>query len=222
MKTTIHIPEALSSQTNFKNRFSLWEMYRSFIYVPRAAAKLMGNSKSKLVDEDLLRRLQLAVTEVNGCPACSYAHTKMALQQGMSGDEISSFLSGGNDYIKPEEAKAIMFAQHFADTRGYPKKYAYEAIINEYGKQEARVMLSSVQIMITGNMYGIPYSAFEARRKGKPYEDSSLFFELGMLVSGVILLPIGAIHGLLRALIGLPNIRLDKSKTDNSEDFSSK
>ena len=222
MKTEINISEFISSQTEFKNRFSLWEMYRAFIYIPRAMVKLIGNSKSKLVDIDLLKRLQLAVTEVNGCPACSYAHTKMALQQGMSGEEISSFLSGGNDYIKPEEAKAIMFAQHFADTRGYPKKYAYDAVIEEYGKKEARIMLSSVQIMITGNMYGIPFSAFQSRLKGKPYKESSLFFELGMLIAGVLLLPIGAIHGVLRALIGLPNVRVDKSITDKQNGFNSK
>ena len=46
----------------------------------------------------------------------------MALRQGMSNEEISSFLSGGDDFIQPEEAKAIIFAQHFADSKGFPKK----------------------------------------------------------------------------------------------------
>lgn len=217
MKTDIKISEFISSRTEFKKRFSLWEMYRAFMYIPRAMVKMVGNSKSKLVDNDLLKRLQLAVTEVNGCPACSYAHTKMALRQGMSGEEISSFLSGEDHLIKPEEAKAIMFAQHFADTRGYPKKYAYDAVIEEYGKKEARIMLSAIQIMISGNMYGIPYSAFQSRLKGKPYKDSSLFFELGMLTVGLLLLPIAAIHGILRALVGLTNIRIDKTTTDEQD-----
>ena len=214
MKNEITIPEVISSRTDFKRKFSLWEMYRSFIFLPRAMRKLIGNNKSKLVDHDFLRRLQLAVTEVNGCPACSYQHTKMALQQGMSGEEISSFLSGGDQFIKPEEAKAIMFAQHFADSRGNPKKYAYDSIIEEYGKKEARIILSAVQIMIAGNMYGIPYSAFQSRLKGRPYKDSSLFYELGMLITGIIVLPIATVHGVLRALVGLPNLRLDKNPTD--------
>lgn len=211
----IQIPEAISSRTDFKRKFSLWEMYRSFVYFPKAMAKMIGNSKSKLVDTDFLKRLQLAVTEVNGCPACSYYHTKMALQQGMSGEEISSFLSGGGQYIKPEEAKAIMFAQHFADSRVYPKKYAYDSIVNEYGEKEAGIMLSAVQIMISGNMYGIPYSAFQSRLNGRPFKDSSLFYELGMLITGIVLLPIAVLHGALRGLIGLPNKRLDKSSTDD-------
>ena len=49
----------------------------------------------------------LAVTEVNGCAACSYAHTTFALREGMSNEEISSFLAGADDYIQPEEAKAL-------------------------------------------------------------------------------------------------------------------
>lgn len=214
METDLNLSEFISSRTEFKNKFSLWELYRAITYMPRAMVKMIRNNKSKLVDNDLLKRLQLAVTEVNGCPACSYAHTKMALRQGMSGDEISSFLSGGDQFIKPSEAKAIMFAQHFADTRGYPKKYAYDALIGEYGEQEAQLMLSAVQIMIGGNMYGIPYSAFQSRLKGNPYKGSSLFFELGMLIAGLFLLPIGIIHSALRALVGLPNIRLDKTTTD--------
>jgi AhpD family alkylhydroperoxidase len=215
MKTDINLSEFIGSRTEFKRRFSLWEMYRSFVFLPRAMNKMIGNNKSKLVDTDFIRRLQLAVTEVSGCPACSYQHTKMALQQGMSGEEISSFLSGGDQFIKPQEAKAIMFAQHFADSRGYPKKYAYNSIVKEYGEKEAHIILSAVQTMIAGNMYGIPYSAFQSRLKGKPYKDSSLFYELGMLVTGVLLLPIAIIHGILRKLIGLPNKRLDKSTIDD-------
>lgn len=210
----IQIPQSISSRTEFKRKFSLWEMYRSFVYLPRAMTKMIKNEKHKLVDKDFVRRLQLAVTEVNGCPACSYQHTKMALRQGMSGEEISSFLSGGDQFIKPEEAKAIMFAQHFADSRGYPQNYAYDAIVKEYGEKEASIILSAVQIMISGNMYGIPYSAFQSRLKGRPFKDSSLFYELGMLLAGILLLPIATVHGVVRGLIGLPNKRFDKSAAD--------
>lgn len=211
MKKEIEIPEAISSRTEFKRKFSFYEMYRSFTFIPGALSKLIGNSKTKLVDADFIKRLELAVTEVNGCAACSYQHTAMALRQGMSNDEISSFLSGEGSYIKPEEAKAILFAQHFADTRGYPEAHTYKALVEEYGDKEARIILSAIQIMITGNMYGIPYSAFQSRLKGKPFKDSSLFYELGMLISGIITLPIGLIHGALRNLTGMPNMRLNKS-----------
>ncbi|SDS24237.1 alkylhydroperoxidase AhpD family core domain-containing protein [Polaribacter sp. KT25b] len=214
MKTDTQKPKAIKLQTEFKNKFSLGELYSASVYLPRAIIKMMENSKNKLIDNDFVKRLQLAVTEVNGCVICSYGHTKMALRQGMSGEEISSFLSGENHFIKPEEAKAIMFAQYYADTRGYPKKYAFDSIVKEYGNKNANIILSVIQIMTVGNIFGIPFSAFQARLKGKPYKDSSLFFELGTLIIGVFLLPIAIIHGLLRSLIGLPNSRFDKSSSE--------
>lgn len=204
------IADAVLKSDGFKRKFKLWELYRSFVFAPRAIAKLTNNKKTNLVDGRFIERLQLAVTEVNGCAACSYQHTKMALEQGMSNEEINSFLSGGGDFIVKEEAKAILFAQHFADSRGIPQKSAYSAIVEEYGKQKSEIILAACQIMIAGNMYGIPFSAFLSRIKGKKYKGSTLFYELYMLVLGVILLPIAIIHGYLRALLGLPNVRLSK------------
>lgn len=214
MKTGLKIPETISSQTEFKHKFSLWEMYRAFAFLPRAIIKMIENNKSQLIHNDFVKRLQLAVTEVNGCSVCSYGHAKMALRQGMSGEEISCLLSGKDHLIKPEEAKAIMFAQHFANSRSYPKKYALDTVIKEYGKKEATIILSVIQIMTIGNMLGIPFSALQSRFKGKPYKGSSLFFELGTLIVGFVILPIAIIHGLLRGFIGLPNVRLDKTTTE--------
>ncbi|MDD2411595.1 MAG: carboxymuconolactone decarboxylase family protein [Bacteroidales bacterium] len=213
-KVKIEIPESMRSQMEFKRKFTLLELYRAFFFVPRAISRLSKNNKSKLVDPHFVERLQLSVTEVNGCPACSYQHTKMALKQGMSNEEISSFLVGDDNFIKPEEATAIIFAQHFADLRGFPKKYAFDSIVKEYGEKKAQVILSACQVMIAGNMYGIPYSAFQSRIKGKPYKDSNLFFEIGMLVLGVLCLPFAIVHGLLRALIGMANQRFDKSTSE--------
>ena len=217
MNTNHAVPESVSSRQEFKRKFSWQEMYSAFVYVPGAVAKMIANKKQPSVSNDLLRRLQLAVTEVNGCAACSYQHAKMALQQGMSGEEISSFLSGGDQFIKPEEAKAIMFAQHFADAGGQPKRYAFDALVSAYGETEADVMLSAVQIMLAGNVYGIPFSAFQSRLKGKPFKESSLAYELGMLAVGIVLLPIAMVHGLFRRLLGLSNRRIDEIRVQGED-----
>ena len=207
------IPDSLyGKEAQYKRKFSFSELYLSFFYVPRAMTKLNRNKKEKQISQQFIERLQLAVTEVNGCAACSYAHTTMALREGMSNEEISSFLGGGDDYIKPEEAKAIIFAQHFADSRGYPQKEAYEAIIKEYGQDKARIILSAVQMMIAGNMFGIPLSAYQSRRRGKPFKGSTLGYELGMLIGGILVLPIALLHALLRWIVGMPNRRFGKSE----------
>ncbi len=207
------IPESsFGKDAAYKRKFSFKELYLSFLYVPRAIAKLRKNKKNNIISQQFIERMQLAVTEVNGCAACSYAHTNFALREGMSNEEISSFLSGGVDYIKPEEAKAIIFAQHFADSRGYPEKEAYEAIVKEYGKEKAQIILSAVQMMITGNMFGIPLSAYQSRRRGKPFKESTLGYELGMMIGGILVLPIALLHALLLWMLGMNNMRFQKKK----------
>ena len=208
-------PEQTSSAMVFKRTFNLVELYRSFVYFPGAISKLVENRKGKILDDQFIERLHLAVTEVNGCPACSYQHTKMALRLGMSNEEIGSFLRGDESFIKPEEAKGILFAQHFAESRGIPKTYAYDAIVKEYGKTKAAIILGACQVIIAGNMYGIPLSAFSSRLKGQKYKDSTLFYELSMLIAGLFCIPVALIHGLLRKLIGLPNERFDKETNDH-------
>lgn len=203
MSENISIPTSISHRESYKRKYNLIDMYHIFVRVPDALNRFLKNKKTKVVDSQFVERLQLAVTEVNGCAVCSYAHTQMALKQGMSNEEIFSFLSGDKKYIKPEESKAILFAQHFADTGGYPTRQSYEAIINEYGKEKAEIMLAAVQIMMTGNVYGIPQSAFKSRLKGKPYQDSSLFYELGMQIFGILILPFALIHGWIKKTLGI-------------------
>ncbi len=207
------IPESsFTKGAEYKRKFSFLELYQSYLYLPRAIAKLRKNKKEKLISQQFIERMQLAVTEVNGCAACSYAHTTFALREGMSNEEISSFLGGGDEFIQPEEAKAIIFSQHFADSRGYPEKAAYEAIIKEYGEEKASIILAADQMMIAGNMFGIPFSAYQSRKRGKPFKESTLSYELGMLIGGIAILPIAFIHSLLRWMVGMPNTRFEKSK----------
>lgn len=49
----------------------------------------------------------LEVTEVNGCEVCSYAHTKIALEKGLSNKEIQMLLSGNVERVSADEAVAI-------------------------------------------------------------------------------------------------------------------
>lgn len=198
MKQEITIPKEMSMRTEFKRKFSFGEMYFSFVNAVGAVSTLSKNKKSGLIHPDFVERLQLAITEVNGCAACSYAHTKMALKQGMSNEEISSFLSGEDNFIRPEEAKAIMFAQHFAEAKGHPEQFAYDKIVEEYSEEKAKIILAASKVMIAGNMYGLPLSAFLSRMKGRKYKNSSLFYELGMMIFGVVVLPVAIIHGLFK------------------------
>lgn len=193
----------MDTKQTYKKKYSLVDFYKASNLVSKAIILLVRNNKTQLIDKLFIQRIHLAVTEVNGCPVCSYEHTKMALKKGMSNEEISSFLSGEKSYIQPYEAKAIAFSQHYADSEGFPKLYAYQSIEKEYGVEEAKIILAAIQVMMVGNMYGLPYSAFRARLKGRAYADSSIVYELSMIIIGGLLLPIAILHGFIKIALGI-------------------
>ena len=209
MKQQRLVPDQIAKRTSYKHTFSLWEMYRLFVMIPSAAGKMIRNRRKHLVSASLVKRMQLAVTEVFGCTACSYAHASAALKQGLSSQEVYSFLNGDGEYVRREEAKAVLFAQHVAETRGIPEAESYQAVVDAYGKQEAQIMLSAAQLMILGNMFGIHFSALQKRFKGASFSNSSLLYELAMLTGGVLLLLLGLVNGVLRCILGYTNIVLN-------------
>jgi AhpD family alkylhydroperoxidase len=87
----------------------------------------------------------LAVTEVNGCAICSYAHTKKALEIGMRNEEIKKMLAGVIDDVPVHEVAAVMFAQHYTDTRGNPTRESWQSIVEIYGISKAKGILGSVR-----------------------------------------------------------------------------
>lgn len=160
--------------------------------------------KSGLLSEQFIERIMLAVTEVNGCEVCSYGHTKMALEMGMSEEEINQILTGQMDHFPPEESKAILFAQHYADQKGKPTKKTWEEIVAHYGEEKALGILASTRMIMIGNSYGIAFSALKSRVKGEKVESSSLIYELAMLASLVVTIPLGILQALLENLLKRP------------------
>ena len=198
-------------QTAFKKKYGYKEYYEALVLSYRSLFRLIGNRLKTKVDPKFLERLMLAVTEVNGCEVCSYAHTQMALKNGFTTEEIESFLQGSDAYVVPEEATAILFAQHYADSKGKPDRETYEKLIREYGEGKSRIILSAIQVMMLGNIIGIPVSALRSRFRGKPYPNSSVFYEIGMQLWGLVFLPISLAHGFLRWICGKENIRFGRA-----------
>lgn len=193
------LPDLSHSGQGFKNRFSFAELYEAFVRLPRAIGVLAANRREHLLDRQAVERVMLAVTEVNGCPGCSWAHTRMALREGMTGQEISSMLSGSGEFVPPAEASGVLFAQHYADSRGHPDPETYDALVRASGPERARVVLAAAQVMLAGNIYGIPWSAFNSRLLGAPWVGSTVSYEIGMQLGGLLVLPVALAHGIVKS-----------------------
>lgn len=197
--------------TSGRKLYSLGEFYKIYHLTFFSANDLRYAKKNELLNEQFIERIMLAVTEVNGCSYCSYAHTKMALEAGMSNEDIQNMLSGVNDDVPEEEISAIMFSQHYAETRGRPSKKSWERIVEIYGIKEAKGILGAIRIMMFGNAAGVAWGSFVSRLKkeAKVDERSDLFYEMGMILATIVYLPIALVHTLLAKLVRTPAIKFN-------------
>jgi AhpD family alkylhydroperoxidase len=196
------------TQTLYKKIYSAGELYTFLRDALRSLRHLIRGRRRGLLTADFMERIMLAVTEVNGCAVCSYAHTKLALAQGMSEQEIAAILSGSHAHLPGEQAVAVLFAQHYADTRGKPSQESWQRLQERYGRETALGILGAVRAIMTGNAAGIPLSAFLSRLRGKPIGKSSLGYEVGMMLSLVPFLPAAILHAIAMDLSGAPVFRV--------------
>ena len=157
--------------------------------------KLMRNKA--LVDDAFFERLMLAVTEVNGCRYCSYFHTGQALKAGLSEEEVTALLGGDKNDIPEDEAVAILFAQHYAESGGVPDATAVARLYEVYGEEKARAILVPIRMIMLGNVSGNNFDGLVHRLKGQPFEGSSFWNELGVVFGTIGAIPWSGIKKIL-------------------------
>lgn len=180
---------------------SLKEIYTIVYFGMRSVYYLSKAKRKKELSAEFIERIMLAVTEVNGCEICSYAHTKMALEAGMSGEEIQNMLVGIMTSVPSDEIQAVLFAQHYADSRGNPTKETWLRIVKNYGFSKAYGILGAVRMIMIGNAYGIPWSSFVNRLKGRPDKRSSLGYEIKVMIIGSLIIPLAMVHAFVASLL---------------------
>lgn len=187
-----------------KKLYSIKETYWIFYKGIRTMKYMIKAKKNGEMKDEFIERIMLTVTEVNGCALCSYAHTKMALESGMSNGEIQNMLSGVMEDVPEAELAAVLFAQHYADTRGNPSKEAWKRIIKTYGRSKAYGILGAIRVIMIGNVTGIPIGTFISRLKGKTDridKRSNIFYEISILIISILFIPISLLHALFSDLL---------------------
>lgn len=96
----------------------------------------------------------LAVTVVDGCRYCSYFHTKRALKSGITAEEISNLLSGDVANCPQDEAVAVIYAQHWAESDAHPDPEAVKRLQQTYGGEKAEAIHLMLRMIRMGNLLG--------------------------------------------------------------------
>ena len=190
---------------NTSRLFTIGEAYRHLVLLIRTVRYVSRARKKDLLDKLFMERIMLGVTQVNGCLLCSFAHTKMALEMGMEEQQIEDLLDGELSDIPQEQLKAVLFGQHYAETKGRPSQAAWDEILHTYGEETAKGILGTIRIMMVGNIWGVVLGLLKDRfQHGTVDERSSLGYELVLILSLLPCIPIAAIHALVLAMLGSP------------------
>ena len=157
-------------------------------------SELRKSKKTGNVSKAFSEKIMLAVTQVNGCRYCNYVHTKNAIDAGISEKEINLMLNGELGDIGNDESLALMFAQHYADTDGFPDKETYAKFVTHYGDQKAADILATIRVIMAANIHGISLDALQSRLKGKKMKGSKLSNEIGIALGILVLLPVAIVQ----------------------------
>jgi AhpD family alkylhydroperoxidase len=186
--------------TRARTHYSVREIYRITRLAVRTATVVSGTSCDRQDSE----RIMLAVTEVNGCEICSYAHTRRALDAGVTDAEVRSLLGGVTDGVPDRQLPGIAFAQHYADTHGHPDPRAWADLVDRYGTAQALCVLRAARLIMWGNALGIPLSSLRSRVRGSANPGGSTSREIGTLLGSALVTPVAVLHAMLQGLRGVP------------------
>jgi len=120
----------------------------------RNRSRLREIAKRKLISLAFRERLMLAVTAVNGCRYCSYYHTKQALKGGIAAEEISGLLAGDIAGCPEDEAVAVAYAQHWAESNAHPDPEAAKRLQRTYGLEKTEAIHLILRMIRMANLLG--------------------------------------------------------------------
>ncbi len=160
-----------------------------------------------VISKSFSESVSLAISQVNGCKLCSYTHAKNALKSGMSEEEVEFLLSGGFDNAPKDQLEALLFAQHYADTKGNPDTEAKQKLLDTYGEEKTKDIMASILMMNLTNLHGNVLEAFGLRLKGKAVEYSNLWQEIAVSVNFFKVMPFILYKMLNYKLFGTKRVR---------------
>lgn len=110
--------------------------------------------RGEIIDGAFRERLMLAVTAVNGCRYCSYAHAKKALVEGIDEDEIKALQDGVMKDCPEDELPGLLYAQHWAETQGKVEPTARQRMIEKYNEETVEAIELAIHTIQMGNLLG--------------------------------------------------------------------
>jgi hypothetical protein len=137
--------------------------------------------ENRAIGHPLADKIMLAVAGANGSGSLGQMHVRYAVQQGLSLDEAQSLLHGQVAHATVDEAPALFFARHYAETQGHPDPDLVQRLVDTYGSRTARDIMTYIRLLTFTSLVGNTVDALISRLMGCPCADSTLSGELGVV-----------------------------------------
>ena len=192
----------INASATRKRTYTFARLRQDVAWLVAAPDALRAAMRGGRVSKPFAEKIMLAVTQVNGCRWCHYAHARLALTSGVSPAELRSLMALALGDFPQEEAVALAFAQHYAESADRPDPAAWQRVLDAYGAPTAADILTLIRMITMGNLLGNTFDAFLSRLQGEPNPASTLVDEVTVLAGTALgTLPLALLMG-LRALLG--------------------
>jgi AhpD family alkylhydroperoxidase len=154
-------PSFLTANRKFNKRiYGIREFFVDISFLTKNVRGVRRVMREKRIPSAFRERLMLSVTSVYGCRYCCWAHTREALRSGVEQEEIARLLAGSVDNCPEEEAIALLYAQHWADSDTRPDPEAVGKLEEAYGAEKAEAINLILRMIRVGNLWGNTWDRF--------------------------------------------------------------
>ena len=143
-----------------KRTYSIGEFFADISFLTKHVRDVRRVMGERWISSAFRERLMLAVTSVYGCRYCCWAHTREALRSGVDQEQIARLLAGSVDSCPDEEAIALLYAQHWADSDARPDPEAVGRLEEAYGAEKAEAINLILRMIRVGNLWGNTWDRF--------------------------------------------------------------
>lgn len=175
------------------------ELFRDLLTVAARAPRLATIWLSGRLPPATREKVIVAVAQANACRMCEHAHTRMALEAGVTDAELAALEQMDPEGLDRRTWLALAYAREraaasFTASSSEPARQALEETL---GPQATRDIEDVARVMTVANRVANTLNALSERRRGRPIPGSRLADEL---VINALFLP-GAWLGTLVAAI---------------------
>lgn len=174
-----------------KRFYTMGKFGRDFLSFIRHIPDLIDSVGSRRISHKFAEEIMMVVTQVNGCRYCSYVHSKSALMSGVSEKELLKLLELQCNDFPEEEAVALTFAQHYAESGRKPDPEVEKRFRDYYGLHASQDIMNYIRVITMANLAGNTVDAFLSRLKGQPAKNSNPISEFILfLIFAPVTLPL--------------------------------